>query len=124
MIAWLKRKFKSKKTKETWGGKLVVLDTPLIKVTHVWVEPGQATELLTTQEFTMKQWLFFKGSGDYISGPMKKKIIPGTNATFANGTKHSIAASNEKVEVLEIQSGEKIAVVAPVLQLPASNPKP
>jgi mannose-6-phosphate isomerase-like protein (cupin superfamily) len=124
MIAWLKKTFKSKKTKETWGGKLVLWDTPFVKVTHIWVEPGQATEVLATQEFAVKQWLFFKGSGDYTSGPMKKKILPGTNATFTSGIKHAIAASNEKVEVLEIQSGEKFAAVAPVLQLPASNPKP
>ena len=53
---------------------------------------------------------------------MKKKVLPGINATFTNGTKHAIAASNEKVEVLEIQSGEK--VTAPALQLPPSPPTP
>ena len=121
MIKWIKKFITRSKTKETWGGRQVLWDTPFVKVTHIWVEPGQATEALQTQDFTVKQWLFFKGSGDYTSGAMKKKILPGTNTTFTNGTRHSIAASNEKVEVLEVQSGEKIA--APVLQLPAPNAK-
>lgn len=120
MIKWIKKVFSRGKTKETWGGKQVLWDTPFVKVTHIWVNPGQATELLQSQEFAVKQWLFFKGSGDYTSGAMKKKVLPGINATFTNGTKHAIAASNEKVEVLEIQSGEK--VTAPVLQLPPSPP--
>ena len=86
------------------------------------MNPGQVTEVLQSQDFAVKQWLFFKGSGDYTSGAMKKKVLPGINATFTNGTKHAIAASNEKVEVLEIQSGEK--VTAPALQLPPSPPTP
>ena len=76
--------------------------------------------MVQAQDFAIKQWLFFKGSGDYISGVMKKKILPGTSAIFTDGIKHSISASNEKVEVLEIQSGEKTA--APALQLTAATP--
>ena len=107
MIKWIKKIFTRNKTKETWGGRQVLWDTPFVKVTHVWVNAGQATEMVQAQDFAIKQWLFFKGSGDYISGVMKKKILPGTSTIFTNGTKHSISASNEKVEVLEIQSGEK-----------------
>lgn len=114
MFEWFKRLFGKKpaKTTETWGGSQVLWDTPFVKVTHIWVEPGQVTPVQTSQDFAMKQWLFFKGSGEYTLGMMKKKIIPGTNTNIQNGTKHFIAASNEKVEVLEVQSGEK------VLQLP------
>ena len=121
MIKWIKKVFSRGKTKETWGGKQVLWDTPFVKVTYIWVNPGQVTEVLQSQEFAVKQWLFFKGSGDYTSGAMKKKVLPGINATFTNGTKHAIAASNEKVEVLEIQSGEKTAPT--ILQLPATNSK-
>lgn len=120
MIKWIKKIFTRNKTKETWGGRQVLWDTPFVKVTHVWVNAGQATEMIQAQDFTVKQWLFFKGSGDYISGVMKKKILPGTSAIFTDGIKHSISASNEKVEVLEIQSGEKTA--APALQLTAATP--
>jgi mannose-6-phosphate isomerase-like protein (cupin superfamily) len=121
MIKWIKKIFTRSKTKEAWGGRQVLWDTPFVKVTHIWVNAGQATEMVQVQDFAVKQWLFFKGSGDYTSGAMKKKILPGTSTIFTNGTKHSIAASNEKVEVLEVQSGEKITPV--ILQLLATNSK-
>lgn len=119
MISWLKKIFKKKQTKQVWGGTQVLWETPYAKVTYIWVEAGKATELYTTQDFSLKEWLFLKGSGDYTSGVMKKKILPGTHPTITSGTKHSIQATNEKVEVLEIQSGTPIASVA--TQLPAPS---
>ena len=62
-----------------------------------------------------------KGNGDYQNGNMKKKIIPGTNAVFTPKTKHCILAGGNRVEVLEVQSGD--AVVVEPLQLPASTEK-
>lgn len=115
MLAWLRKIFSSK-TKESWGGSRVLWETSFVKVTHIWVEAGRATELYSTQDFATKDWLFLKGSGDYTVGAMKKKILPGTHPIITAGTKHSIQATNEKVEVLEIQFGAKSESLA---QLPA-----
>lgn len=117
MLAWLRKLFSSK-TKESWGGTRVLWETSFVKVTHIWVEAGRATELYTTQDFATKDWLFLKGSGDYTVGSMKKKILPGTHPIITAGTKHSIQATNEKVEVLEIQFGAKSESLA---QLPAPS---
>lgn len=117
MLAWLRKLFSSK-TKESWGGTRVLWETSFVKVTHIWVEAGRATELYTTQDFATKDWLFLKGSGDYTVGAMKKKILPGTHPIITAGTKHSIQATNEKVEVLEIQFGAKSESLA---QLPAPS---
>jgi mannose-6-phosphate isomerase-like protein (cupin superfamily) len=119
MFEWVKKLFKKTKTTHEWGGRKVLWDTPFVKVTHLWVEPGKATETFESQDFAIKTWLFFKGSGDYNLGIMKKKILTGVNAVITNGTKHGIMAGGDKVEVLEIQSGEKIT--PPALQLPAST---
>jgi mannose-6-phosphate isomerase-like protein (cupin superfamily) len=119
MLQWFKKIFKKTKTTTAWGGAQVLWDTPFVKVTHIWVEPGKSSETFTSQEFAVKTWLFFKGSGDYTVGVMKKKIINGINATITSGNKHFINAGGDKVEVLEIQSGEK--VVQQPLQLPPSS---
>ena len=113
--------------KQEWGGTKVLWQTPFVKVSHIWVEAGKATETYTSQEFAVKNWLFLKGSGDYTVGAMKKKILPGTHPIITSGTKHSIQASNEKVEVLEIQSGAlvdqapQLSAASAPSQLPASS---
>jgi mannose-6-phosphate isomerase-like protein (cupin superfamily) len=114
---WLKSLFSS--NKKSWGGSKVLWDTPYARVTWIWVEAGKATELYTSQDFTVKNWLFLKGSGDYTVGAMKKKILPGTHPIITAGTKHSIQASNERVEVLEILSGTPVS--ASSKQLPAPS---
>lgn len=119
MLAWLKKLF-SKSKQEEWGGTKVLWQTSFVKVTHIWVEAGRATETYITQDFAVKDWLFLKGSGDYIVGAMKKKILPGTHPIITAGTKHSIQATNEKVEVLEIQTGTLTGAAEPA-QLPASS---
>lgn len=121
MIQWFKNLFKKKKTSNEWGGSQILWDTPFVKVTHIWVEAGKVSETFTTQDFAIKQWLFFKGSGDYTVGINKKKILTGINATITSGNKHFINAGGEKVEVLEIQSGEKIKQEAQPAQLPSST---
>lgn len=123
MISWLKKLF-SKQQKQSWGGSKILWETSFVKVTYVWVEAGRATELYTTQEFSVKNWLFLKGSGDYIVGSMKKKILPGTNTLITSGTKHSIQATNEKVETLEIQFGDKVVQALPSPQPVAQLPPP
>lgn len=115
MFSWLKKLFSKK---QEWGGTKVLWQTPYVKVSHLWVEAGRATETYTSQEFAVKNWLFLKGSGDYTVGAMKKKILPGTHPIITSGTKHSIQATNEKVEVLEIQSG---ALAAQASQLPSPS---
>lgn len=121
MLAWLKKLF-SKSKQEEWGGTKVLWQTSFVKVTHIWVEAGRATETYVTQDFAVKDWLFLKGSGDYIVGSMKKKILPGTHPIIMAGTKHSIQATNEKVEVLEIQTGALASSSSTEpAQLPASS---
>lgn len=117
MISWLKKLFKIS-AKESWGGFKVLWETSYVKVKYIWVEAGRSTETYATQDFTVKNWVFLKGSGDYVVGAMKKKILPTTSATITSGTKHSIQATNEKVEVLEIQYGETISQTP---QLPAPS---
>lgn len=119
MIAWLKKLFSRKEAPLTWGEKKVVINLPHLKVTHFWVNPTKSTETFTTQELTTKTWLFLKGNGDYQNGPMKKKILPGINATITPGTKHCIMAGGDLVEVLEVQSGDTCP--PPVAQLPSST---
>lgn len=119
MIAWLKKLFSKKEAPLTWGEKKVLVDLPHLKVTHFWVNATKSTETYTTQEMTSKTWLFLKGNGDYQNGPMKKKILPGINTTISPGTKHAIMAGGDRVEVLEVQSGE--AYVSTIAQLPAST---
>lgn len=117
MWTWLKRLFSKKPKQPAWGGRTVLWDTPFVKVVHLWVNPTLTSEIFSSQEFAVKKWLFFKGVGDYVVGNTKKKILPGTNTNILNGTKHSITAGGEKVEVLEIQSGEKIEMI-PQLPMP------
>ena len=119
MISWFKKLFKKKEAPIAWGEKKVVIDLPHLKVTHFWVDATKSTETFSSQVLTNKTWLFLKGNGDYQNGAMKKKILPGTNATIQAGFKHAIMAGGDRVEVLEIQSGD--AYVAPVAQLPAST---
>lgn len=116
MFAWFKKLFG--KSKQEWGGTKVLWQTPYGKVTHIWIEAGRATETYTSQDFAVKDWLFLKGSGDYTVGAMRKKILPGTHPIITAGTKHSIQATNEKVEVLEIQHG---APAGQTLQLPSPS---
>lgn len=118
MISWFKKLFKVG-AKQSWGGSKVLWETSYVKVKYIWVEAGRATETYSTQEFGVKSWLFLKGSGDYTLGAMKKKILPGTNPLITAGVKHAIQATNEKVEVLEIQYGDVVASQAP--QLPAPS---
>jgi mannose-6-phosphate isomerase-like protein (cupin superfamily) len=120
MITWFKNLFKKKQAPLSWGEKKVLVDLPHLKVTHFWVDPSKSTETFTTQELTSKTWLFLKGNGDYQNGTMKKKILPGTNANISAGAKHAIMAGGERVEVLEVQSGEVRLGPAPA-QLPAST---
>jgi len=115
MLKWLKGLFGG--NKQTWGGSKVLWETSYVRVTWIWVEAGKATELYANQDFAIKNWLFLKGSGDYVVGAMKKKIHPGAHPVITAGTKHSIQASNERVEVLEILSGAPVVEVAK--QLPA-----
>jgi mannose-6-phosphate isomerase-like protein (cupin superfamily) len=120
MLTWLKSLFKKKEAPVAWGEKKVLVNLPHLKVNHIWVDGNKATETYTTQEMTNKSWLFLKGNGDYQNGAMKKKIIPGTNASITNGSKHAIMAGGEKVEVLEVLYGEPIDA-KPMLQLPAKT---
>lgn len=122
MITWFKKLFKKKEVVPTiaWGEKKVLVDLPHLRVTHFWVDATKSTETFTSQDMTSKTWLFLKGNGDYQNGAMKKKILPGTNATISAGAKHAIMAGGDRVEVLEVLSGD--AVVAAPAQLPASTP--
>ena len=117
MFAWFKNLFKKKEAPLSWGEKKVLVDLPHLKVIHFWVDSNKSTETYTSQDLTNKTWLFLKGNGDYQNGVMKKKLIPGTNATISG--KHAIMAGGERVEVLEVQSGD--AVTPPTLQLPAAT---
>jgi mannose-6-phosphate isomerase-like protein (cupin superfamily) len=124
MITWFKNLFKKKEVAPPaptfpWGEKKVLVDLPHLKVAHFWVDATKSTETYTTQDLTSKTWLFVKGNGDYQNGAMKKKILPGTNASISAGAKHAIMAGGDRVEVLEVQSGEPF-VPAPA-QLPAST---
>jgi quercetin dioxygenase-like cupin family protein len=119
MFTWFKNLFKKKEAPVVWGEKKVLVDLPHLKVTHFWVDATKSTETFTSQELTSKTWLFLKGNGDYQNGAMKKKIIPGTNASISAGAKHAIMAGGDRVEVLEVQSGEPF--IAPIAQLPAST---
>ena len=121
MFTWFKNLFKKKEAPLSWGEKKVLVDLPHLKVTHFWVDSNKSTEIYTSQDLTSKTWLFLKGNGDYQNGVMKKKLIPGTNATISG--KHAIMAGGERVEVLEVQSGDAVAVSAPA-QLPASTEVP
>jgi hypothetical protein len=120
MITWLKSLFKKKEAPLVWGEKKVLVDLPHLKVVHFWVEPTKSTETYTSQELINKTWLFLKGNGDYQNGPMKKKILPGTNANIFSGAKHAIMAGGDRVEVLEVNYGDPAPVAAP-LQLPAKS---
>ena len=122
MITWLKNLFKKKEVAPTvgWGEKKVLVDLPHLRVTHFWVDATKSTETYTSQDMTSKTWLFLKGNGDYQNGAMKKKILPGTNATISPGSKHAIMAGGDRVEVLEVISGDAVAPPAPA-QLPAST---
>jgi len=119
MFTWFKNLFKKKEAPVVWGEKKVLVDLPHLKVTHFWVDATKSTETFTSQELTSKTWLFLKGNGDYQNGALKKKIIPGTNASISAGAKHAIMAGGDRVEVLEVQSGEPF--IAPIAQLPAST---
>ena len=119
MVKWFKSLFKKKEAPLAWGEKKVLVDLPHLRVTHFWVDATKSTETYTSQDMTSKTWLFLKGNGDYQNGAMKKKILPGTNATISSGAKHAIMAGGDRVEVLEVLSGEP--VVAAPAQLPAST---
>jgi mannose-6-phosphate isomerase-like protein (cupin superfamily) len=122
MFKWLKSLFKS--NKQSWGGSKVLWETSYVRVTWIWVEAGKATELYSKQDFSVKNWLFLKGSGDYTVGAMKKKIHPGAHPVITAGTKHSIQASNERVEVLEILSGSPVTEGSKQLAAPTQTVVP
>ena len=126
MISWFKKLFKKKEVvvaapTVSWGEKKVLVDLPHLKVTHFWVDANKLTETYTSQELTSKSWLFLKGNGDYQNGAMKKKILPGTNATISPGAKHAIMAGGDRVEVLEVLSGEPFVPAPAQLPAPAAS---
>jgi mannose-6-phosphate isomerase-like protein (cupin superfamily) len=120
MLSWFKNLFKKKEAPLVWGEKKVLVDLPHLRVTHFWVNATKSTETYTSQDMTNKTWLFLKGNGDYQNGVMKKKILPGTNVSISLGAKHAIMAGGDRVEVLEVLSGELTTPTVPA-QLPAST---
>lgn len=115
MFEQIKRVFGFDQAKHAWGRTKVLWETPFVKATYIWVDAGKATEVLTKQEYSVKNWLFIKGSGDFMVGALKKKMMPGAYHVITYGTNHSIVndVAGDPLEVLEVQFGSLVTQLNP-----------